>query len=128
MKILNIKKIETLLTVITVFLITLVILSGTYLRPLFPTNILLGSLPNFVGAFVLYTLCFPLFKGRVLNHRNRLILSAVFVFSFLTIEEFYPFFTATKTFDWYDILANGIGVVLGYFFYFRITKLGDEKK
>ncbi len=112
---------KTLLTVITVFLITVVILSGTYLRPLYPANIILGSLPNFVGAFVLYTLCFPLFKGKVLNHRNLLILLAVFVFSFLTIEEFYPFFTATKTFDWYDILANGIGVVLGYFFYLKTT-------
>lgn len=126
-------KISKLLTTFNITLIILGIFSVEYLRPKFPNSILLGSLPNFIGAFVLYNTFLFFFEKSIIekktrNIRFRLISLGVFIFVFFTFEEFHPFFTASKTLDLYDILASGIGVVFAYLTFEQVMKINNDKK
>jgi VanZ family protein len=87
-----------------------------YLRPRYGRlqyfDILIGSLPNFVGAFV-FSLALSSEISKLYVKKRKLIiyLMSSLVFIILTIEEFHPFFTATKTFDKFDIIASAIGAL-----------------
>ncbi|MCF6349122.1 MAG: hypothetical protein L3J20_12625 [Flavobacteriaceae bacterium] len=124
--------INKVLTFITIFLIILVIFSVEYLRPKFPHSLFLGVFPNFVGAFVLYNIIFSFFFEKSINVKNivnvrfRLILLGVFIFLFFTFEEFFPFFTASKTLDIYDILASALGVLFAYLIFEQVIKLKND--
>lgn len=121
------------LTFITISLIILGIFSVEYLRPKLPYNIFLGALPNFIGAFVMYNIFFSFFERTIKmknlkNVRFRLIFLGVSIFLFFTLEEFFPFFTASKTLDLYDILASALGVLFAYLIFEKIIKLKNDKK
>ena len=104
----------------SLILLILGIINDEYFRPKFGSlkylNIVFGSLPNFVGAFL-----FALFSNGIIPRKYRekkeklIYLSALLVFIILTKEEFYPYFTATKTFDTFDIVASGLGVLFAIF-------------
>ena len=103
------------ISILILFLVVIGIINGEYLRPNYGNlkyfNIIIGSLPNFVGAFVFSLFLSSLISQLFLKKRRLLIyLISFLVFILLTIEEYHPFFTATKTFDFFDILANGLGV------------------
>lgn len=120
------------LTFITIFLIMICILSVEYLRPKFPHSIFLGSLPNFIGAFVTYNIISAFFFEKSIKVKNlenvrfRLILLAVFILFFFVFEEFFPFFTASKTLDLYDVLASAIGVLFAFLTFERVMKLKND--
>lgn len=88
-----------------------------YIRPNFGDTFIIGeisgSLPNLIGAFLFSFLPFgKLFNIKYLTGKKRIYLSSLIVFILLTSEEFYPIFTSSKTFDYFDILASGIGAIL----------------
>ena len=101
--------------IIILILVVIGIINGEYLRPRYGNlkhfNIIIGSLPNFVGAFV-FSLFFSVQISQLYLKKRRLLiyLTSILVFISLTIEEYHPFFTASKTFDVFDIVASGLGV------------------
>lgn len=126
-------KLNIITTIVVIFLIILVIINGEYLRPQFRDSQLLspifGSLPNFVGSFLIFIMILSTFikkivaKNGIGNIKYLLIIFGFLVFLFLTIEEYFPFFTGSKTFDIYDIIANIVGVLFAYiFFVFLINR------
>lgn len=120
-------KLNIINTFIIILLIILVIINGEYLRPKFRysqfLNTIFGSLPNFVGSFVIFIMILSTFikkivaKNEIGNIKYLLIIFGFLVFLFLTIEEYFPFFTGSKTFDIYDIIANIVGVLFAYIFF-----------
>ena len=87
------------------------------LRPKFGqtsfVNILTGSLPNFIAAYIIGLA----FVSAVLirkPHNGRLIVyvGSVLVFTILAIEEIRPFWGASTTYDPFDIWASGLGAIL----------------
>lgn len=126
-------KLNTIITVVVILFIILTIINGEYLRPQFKhlqlLQPILGSLPNFVGSFVIFIIVLSAFikkivaKKGIQNIKYLLLFFGFLIFSFLTIEEYYPFFTGSKTFDIYDIIANLTGVLFAFiFFKFLISK------
>src|SRR5690606_15427749 len=123
---------------IIIFLVVLVIINGQYLRPQFKhlefLHPILGSLPNFVGSFILFTIVLGNFikksvvKNGIQNIEFLILFLGFLVFLFLTIEEYYPFFTASKVSDNYDIIANAIGVISAYILFKFLTKKLREKR
>ncbi|WP_456866823.1 hypothetical protein [Galbibacter sp. BG1] len=116
------KKNESHLTTILIIVgFLLFILNKEFLRPKYGSlpviGIVLGSLPNFLGAFCYSVIAieFLPMKRRYSGREAGLITFVIFII--LTVEEFYPFLTATKTFDYYDILASGLGSILVVFYY-----------
>ena len=87
------------------------------LRPKFGqtsfVNILTGSLPNFIAAYIIGLA----FVSAVLirkPHNGRLIVyvGSVLVFTILAIEEIRPIWGASTTYDPFDIWASGLGAIL----------------
>ena len=98
-----------------------------YLRPNFSDIIfvstVLGSLPNLIGAFMFSLL--PIRKTLKLNlykGRGIILIFSVSVFALLTYEEYNPYLTASKTFDYNDIIASGIGSSLAIIYYYYLSK------
>ena len=103
------------ISILILFLVVMGIINVEYLRPHYGNlkyfNIIIGSLPNFVGAFVFSLfLSSQISKLYIKKRRILIYLISFLVFILLTIEEYHPFFTATKTFDTFDIVASGLGV------------------
>ena len=125
----NLNKVVTFITISLVFL---GIFSVEYLRPKFPQSLFLGSFPNFIGAFILYSVITSLFFEKRINVKNQnniyfyLKILGFFIFLFFALEEFFPFFTASKTLDFYDILASALGVYLAYLIVRQILKLKND--
>lgn len=127
-----IARINVITTILIFLLIILIFINTVYLRPQFGSSkflsIIVGSLPNFVGSFVLYILILSVYIKKIVVNKEidsikyLLIMYGVLVFVFLTIEEYFPFFTGNKTFDVYDIIANIIGVLTAYVFFVFKTK------
>jgi hypothetical protein len=115
---------------IILVLVIVFFINKEYLRPnytdVFLISTFLGSLPNFIGAFIFSllpmgkTLKLSLSKGRWI-----ILISSVLVFAILTYEEFFPYLTATKTFDYIDIVASGIGSALALIYYYFLSKKID---
>ena len=126
-------KLNIITTIIIILLIILGIINGEYLRSQYRysqfLNTIFGSLPNFVGSFVIFIMILSTFIKKIVtnngvgNTKYLLIIFGFLVFLFLTIEEYFPFFTGSETFDIYDIIANIVGVLFAYiFFVFLINK------
>ena len=127
----DIKRASRIHLKITLVLIILFLINKKYLRPNYSDIILLstilGSLPNLIGAFMFSLL--PMSKTLKLKlHKGRRIIciSSISVFAILTFEEFFPYFTATKTFDYFDIIASGIGSSLALIYYCIIRRKVDS--
>ena len=131
-------RLNMILNIVVCVLVILTIINGEYLRPQFRRfeflNPILGSIPNFVGSFVLFTIVLGRFTNKIVtqngvqNIKYLLLLFGFLIFLFLTIEEYYPFFTGSKTFDIYDIIANVTGVLFAFiFFKFLINKCLKNK-
>lgn len=104
------------ISILILILVILGIINGEYLRPQYGKlqyfDVLIGSLPNFVGAFVFSLLLSSQISKLYVQKRKLIIYFISFlVFIILTIEEFHPFLTATKTFDIFDIIASAIGAL-----------------
>lgn len=66
------------------------------------------------------TLKLNLYKGRGI-----ILICSVSVFAILTYEEYNPYLTASKTFDYNDIIASGIGSSLAIIYYYYLSKKID---
>jgi len=115
---------------INLVLIIFFLINKRYLRPNYSDIILLstilGSLPNLIGAFMFSLL--PMSKTLKLKlHKGRRIIciSSISVFAILTYEEYNPYLTASKTFDYNDIIASGIGSSLAIIYYYYLSKKID---
>ncbi|OQY38034.1 MAG: hypothetical protein B6226_04210 [Candidatus Cloacimonetes bacterium 4572_65] len=78
-------------------------------------GILTGSFSNFMAAFIISMFSFaPIFAKKIKFKKARIIVyvTALLVFSILTIEELKPFVSASTTYDIYDIIASGFGSIL----------------
>ena len=115
----NIKSKQILIknTLLLALLFGLVTINKEVFRPGFRhvpfLNILTGSFPNFIAAFII---SLALINGvLVKNPRNRRVIAYIgsaLVFIILTIEEFKPIWGASEYFDSFDILASGLGSLL----------------
>ena len=103
------------LNYISTSLIVLWVIVKEFIRPKLPQNPLLGAFPNFVGGFVVYSLLLQSFIFNRLRNtsklKNRMILFGILLLLFFSYEEYYPFFTASKTCDTNDIFASGLGIL-----------------
>ncbi|UOB17843.1 hypothetical protein [Abyssalbus ytuae] len=115
------------LAIVVILLFILIIINEEYLRPRFThlelLNPIIGSLPNFVGSFIISTIVLGglikklVVKNGIYNNRFLLIFLGIAIFLFLSIEEYFPFFTGNKIFDINDIIANALGVLSAYIFF-----------
>jgi len=130
------KRVSRIHLLINVALVLLFFINKMYLRPNYSSiaffSPILGSLPNLIGAFLFSLL--PMNKALKLNlHKGRrfIVTSSVLVLVILTYEEFSPYFTASKTFDYIDIVASGIGSSLAIVYYYilsnKIHKVDSRK-
>tara|TARA_R110001606_G_scaffold286703_1_gene434921 strand:+ start:743 stop:1117 length:375 start_codon:yes stop_codon:yes gene_type:complete len=92
-------------------------LNKYYIRPNYGNTFILGeisgSLPNLIGAFIFSFIPLEkIFRINTLNEKKVIYLRALIIFILLTSEEFFPFFTSSKTFDYFDIFGSGIGILL----------------
>jgi len=123
---------------INLILIAILFLSVTFnkefIRPVYghsPTiGILTGSFSNFMAAYIisLFPIA-PLLSKKIDIKKSRLIIYviSIIVFIILTIEELKPFFSASKTYDIYDIIASGFGSIIAILTFELITKLWQSK-
>ena len=124
----DIKRASRIHLKINLVLILLCFINNMYRRPnygnVFILSTILGSLPNLIGAFMFSLL--PMSKALKLKlHIGRRIIciSSISVFAILTYEEFFPYFTATKTFDYFDILASGIATSLAMIYFYFLSNM-----
>lgn len=61
------------------------------------------------------------------NGRGIFYLGGIFVLSLFTMEEYVPFWGTSETFDPYDIMASGLGVVLAFLIYEIIRRKYKNK-
>ena len=123
----DLKRVLRINLTINLVLIILFFINKRYLRPNFSDIIflstVLGSLPNLIGAFMFSLL--PIRKTLKLNlykGRGIILIFSVSVFALLTYEEYNPYLTASKTFDYNDIIASGIGSSLAIIYYYYLSK------
>jgi len=123
----DLKRVSRINLTVNLVLIILFFINKRYLRHNYSDIIflstVLGSLPNLIGAFMFSLL--PMSKTLNLNlHKGRrvILICSVSVFAILTYEEFFPYFTASKTFDYFDIIASGIGSSLAIIYYHYLSK------
>ena len=126
----DLKRVSRINLTINLVLIILFFMNKRYLRPNFSDIIfvstVLGSLPNLIGAFMFSLL--PIRKTLKLNlnkGRGIILIFSVSVFALLTYEEYNPYLTASKTFDYNDIIASGIGSSLAIIYYYYLSKKID---
>lgn len=120
-------KLNIIITAVVILLIILIIINGEYLRPQFKhlqlLHPILDSLPNFVGSFIIFTIVLGSFIKKIVAengiHKIRVLLLffGFLIFLFLSIEEYFSFFTGSKFFDISDIIANAMGVLSAYIFF-----------
>jgi hypothetical protein len=126
----DLKRVSRINLTINLVLIIFFFINKRYLRPNYSDVIffspVLGSLPNLIGAFMFSlipmskTLKLNLYKGRRI-----ILICSVSVFAILTYEEYNPYLTASKTFDYNDIIASGIGSSLAIIYYYFLSKRID---
>jgi len=102
--------------ILLAFLFLSVSLNKEYLRPASAgvaiLDILTGSFPNFIAAYVISLFpAAPILSRRLSTTRGTLIMvaAAIAVFIVLTIEELAPVFGASKVRDGFDIIASAVG-------------------
>ena len=107
--------------IINIFLFALLFglisLNKEIIRPLYNQTplikILTGSFPNFIAAYIV-SMFFV--NGIIIKapKYGRLIvyIGSFIVFLLMAIEELKPFWGVSKIYDYYDILASGLGAIL----------------
>jgi hypothetical protein len=123
----DLRKVSRIHLPLNLILIILFYFNKRYLRPnysdIFFVSTILGCLPNLIGAFMFSllpmtrVLKLDLYKGRII-----ILISSFTVFCILTYEEFFPYLTASKTFDYFDIVASAIGSFLAFIYYYFLSK------
>lgn len=85
-------------------------------------NVLFGSLPSFIGAYILTFLAFeyaiPKFKMKI----KVLYLFGTLISIFLITDEIYSLFSGNKVFDTYDLIALILGVLVASLIFVRRNK------
>lgn len=111
---------------VNVGLIALFLINKHYLRPVVGDvaffSVLLGCLPNLIGAFIFSLL--PIGKSLDMDLRKGrmvILFCCITVFLFLTYEEFHPYYTASKIFDYADIMASAAGAAAAFVWYFHFS-------
>jgi hypothetical protein len=108
--------------ILIALLYSLVTVNKTFLRP----NLnhipffqwFLGCLPNFLAAYIITMAPIVATLLRAPRNGRRIVyISGVIVFLIFTIEEFKPIWGASETFDVYDIVTSGLGVILAFLTY-----------
>ena len=95
----------------------LISLNKEVLRPEFGQtpfiNILTGSFPNFIAAYII-SLGFvnAVLMRKLQNGRLIVYVGSVLVFTILAIEEIHPIWGASTYYDPLDIWASGLGSIL----------------
>jgi len=90
-----------------------------FIRPIYGQSpiigILTGSFSNFMAAYIisLFPIA-PILAKNIGIKKARIIIYAIsiLVFLILTIEEIYPMWGASTQYDYFDILASGVGSIL----------------
>ncbi len=112
--------------VLNIFMLAFLFLSISfnkeYLRPLYGhiyfIGILLGSYPNFIASYIISLFILkPALNTNIRSGRYIFYSFSFIVFVVLTVEELKPLWGVSKTFDLFDILANGLGCVLAIITY-----------
>ena len=121
------KKIIVINFLLIAVLFGLVSLNKEIIRPALSNstiaNILTGSFPNFIAAYLIGLA----FVNAVLIRKpkyGRLIVytSSIVIFTILTFEELRPMWGASTYYDSFDILASGLGSLLAVLTYLIIRK------
>lgn len=108
---------------INLILFAILFLSVTYnkefARPVYGHSpiigIITGSFSNFMAAYIISIFPIaPILAKNIEIKKARIIIYAIsiLVFIILTIEEIYPLWGASTQYDFFDILASGIGSIL----------------
>lgn len=90
-----------------------------FIRPVYGYSpiigIITGSFSNFMAAYIisLFPIA-PILSKNIGIKKARIIIYAIsiLVFIILTIEEMYPMWGASTQYDFFDILASGVGSIL----------------
>jgi hypothetical protein len=81
-------------------------------------QILAGCVPNYLaGLLIPLTAINPILVKKPKHGRKWVFLISFLVFSILTFEEFKPILGASTQFDYFDILASGLGAVTAIILY-----------
>lgn len=105
-----------------------------FIRPVYGSlpffGIITGSFSNFMAAYIisLFPLA-PLLAKKIEPKKAKLVIyiTSILVFLILTIEELKPFVSASRTYDIYDILANGVGSIMAIFTFEVLIKNRKNK-
>ena len=116
------KKYIVLNILMLAFLFLSISFNKEYLRPLYGhiyfIGILLGSYPNFIASYIISLFILKIALNKNIRFRRYIFYSFSFiVFVSLTVEELKPLWGVSKTFDLFDILANGLGCALAIITY-----------
>jgi len=100
-------------------LFLLVSFNKEFIRPIYGhtpiIGIITGCFSNFMAAYIisLFPIAAILSKNiKIQKSRYIFYITAILVFSVLTIEEINPFMGASEVYDIYDIIANGLGIFI----------------
>ncbi len=100
----------------------LITFNKEFIRPVYGDapilGIITGSFSNFLAAFIISLFSIASILSRKMQiKKSRYIFysTAILVFIILTIEEIKPFVDASKTYDIYDIIASGMGIIMAIF-------------
>ncbi len=110
----NIKKAIAVNAILFATLFGLISLNKEFLRPTLINSefqkILTGCFPNFIAAYIISLLSVSAVLIRKIKHGRLIVyISALIVFIILLIEEVKPMLGASETYDFYDIIASGLG-------------------
>jgi len=90
-----------------------------------------GSFSNFMAAYIISLFSIAAILSRKLNiKKGRIVFYSVsiIVFILLAVEEFYPYFGASKTYDIYDIIMSGLGSVIAIVTFEITMKIQNKKR
>jgi len=113
----KIKNVIILNALIFSALFGLISLNKEFLRPALNNpgflKILTGCFPNFIAAYLISLLSVPAVLIRKFKYGRLIVyVSAFVVFIILMIEEIKPMWGANEFYDFYDIIASGVGSLL----------------
>lgn len=96
-----------------------VTINKEFIRPVYGSSpiigIITGSFSNFMAAYIISLLPIaPILAKNLGIKKARIIIYAIsiLVFLILTIEEIYPMWGVSTQYDFFDILASGVGSIL----------------
>lgn len=113
--------------VIFVVIYAIMKLNRAYLYDSFPFfSWFWGVFPNFfAGVFASFLLCYWAISK---NKSQWRWLSVIIVGAYLTLEEYYPIISNSKTFDYNDIVFGWLGSLLGAILGMLYTDKQEERK